>query len=346
MKKLPFFLITLLGLSACQTDEPQDDTLTNEEAIAAIYDAADLLVEDVIDLIESDGLYSTMVAAEYVYFFSEYGDSFRQDDLKMRLKNLASVFVTKPAARVTTDDPVDDFPTGIFEWDDTKEDFVYAGESDFLILKFPMEGSLENNSILTISSVDFSSTGLPELLEVDLTVDGNLMMELYLAANWSQDEYPEDAEVYLYINPFGLSLGFNLTDGLAMTGTVSLSKDDEQIASVGISASNSIQNFINDVLPIIDGHVEYRGIKLDGTIDLAGMEEAYDNGTDPNEAMDIHLLVDGENVGKMILVLETDEGYSDYYPFIEFADGELVSVEDLLEDILIEIEAEFEDLEM
>lgn len=345
MKKLLTLLLALFIFASCQDEEPSTtEPLSSEEALESIDAAASQATEDLIDLVESEGMSAMLDASDYMQDFMDYDLDVRQDDVKNKLLRIVDFFGTKPAERVVSDEEV----TGIFVWNASAEEFDYSGESDHLILKFPTEGSTDNNATFTLYSFEFTETDLPTHVELDLTVDHVLMVELYVSVNWSADELPEDGELYLYMNPFGLSVGFNLTDGPGTTLDVSLSKNDEVIASVGLATDTDLlTTLVNEELPIVSGHIAYRAVKLEGTLDMDAFDQAIENQTDPNDAIDMSLVINDAVVGEIIIVLETDEdGYTDYIPYVEFNDGTLVEVEELVESFLLAMEAELEELDI
>lgn len=342
MKKLPFLLITLLLLGSCVEDEPNTDVdLSSEEAIAALDEASAQIIDDVLDLMDSDGLYMMEEATEYLDYFMDY-DVTQRSDAKNRLQELYHFFVKAPASRVRTDDPNnEEIPSGLFEWDPVNEEFVHDPEYDGtdLILLFPVGDSESNNGKFKLVEWDETDTGLPKSIELYVYADDNLMVELDLDINWSSFDFPEDGEVYLFMKPFTLVAQYNLTDGLETTLNVTLAKGDDQIVSIGLSADG--QSIFNDKLPEVAGHIEYRWVKLEGSADLEGYEKALNEGEDPNDHIDIDLLIENEVAGSIVLLMETDDdGFSDYYPYIEFLDGELYSLEDYMEDILASLEEE------
>ncbi len=341
MKKLPFLLITLLFLASCGEDEPVNDVVSSEEAIAALEDIPAQMSEDLIDLIESDGMYGMMEASYFMDHFLDYSTQARSDRSKDQILGLYHFFVKSPISKARTDDPnTDETPSGLFEWDSVNEEFVYDPNYDGtdLILLFPVGDSETNNGKFKLVEMTETDTGLPESVELYVYIDDNLMVELDLDIDWSSFDFPEDGEVYLFLKPFTLIAQYNLTDGLETTLNVTLAKGDEQIVSIGLSAN--AQNIFNDELPKIEGHIEYRWVKFQGSVDLQGMEEAYESGNDPNEYLNIDLKIEGEKVGALVLILETHDDYTDYYPYIEFLDGELFSLDDYMENIIASLEEE------
>lgn len=343
MKKLSFLLITLLILASCNNEETPNDPITSDQAIASIEDAAGQMSQDIIDLVESDGLYSIEASADFIFEFMDLGQG-NARTTKQRLLDIVKFFATDPASRTDVEEP--EMPTGLYEWDAVNEEFVKDDtyEGDDLVLLFPVGESTTNNGRFTLSSFELNADDLPTLVEMDLKVDDVQMVDLYLAVNWSSFGFPEDGELYLFVNPFSLNVGYNLTDGTGTTVSVTLENGDDLIASIGLETSSSLESiFESEELPSVSGHVQYRGIKLEGSVDLAGMDDAFENDQDPNEHFDLALYIDDEKAGDIVLVLETVEGYTDYYPYIEFNDGTMMSLEDFFEEIGEEMEEAFND---
>lgn len=341
MKKLPILIIALLFLASCQDDEK--NPLTSDEAIEALQDTGDKAVEDIIDLMSSEGMSSIFMSADYIAYFMDYGSSVRNEgDTKDKILQLFRLFAKAPATRVSTDTA----PTGVYSWDASLQEFVFIEDADVLILKFPVGDSGTNNGVFTVNALQLSATEMPELVDVELTVGDEVMASLYLAVNWSQNDYPEEAEINLFLKPFTLTVGFNLSDGLQTTFDALLKKGNDEIASVSLVSSSLVSAIFNEELPQISGHIAYRNIRLQGSVDLEGVDTAIANETDPNESIDLQLLIKGEVVGDIILVLETNEGYTDYYPYVEFQDGTQVSVDDLLSDAFDSIEEQLGDISL
>lgn len=319
------------------------DELTSEEAIVAMEDMSDEASQDVIDLASSEGIEATLTMLNFLFESSEFGINFRADSYSTKEKALeiARIFVTSPTARVSTDEP-EDFPTGVYEWNAQLEDFELVGESDGLILKFPTEASETNNAIFTLSELEFNSDDLPSKIVANLEVDEVTMIDLHYVVNWSNEEFPEVADIYLFVNPFTFDLNFN-AQGETVTLVFTIANGDETIAAIDLEASGSIDE---EVLPVVEGSVEYRGVKIAGRVDLDGLDNAMFNETDPNEELNLELFIEDEKAGDIVLVLETNDEYTDYVPYVVFADGTQEPLEELLGSIFSTVEDELEALEI
>lgn len=339
MKKLPIVLLSLIVLASCNSgeDDPGKD-LSSDEAIAAIENMADQASQDVIDMMQSDGAEAALQLTDFLDASSEFGADARmdQESVKRRILKIAKFYATSPSKRVATDEPSDDVPTGIYEWDAQLEDFVWLDDSDDLILKFPAGDSEANNAIFTLSDLEFNVDDLPSKIVATLTIDETTMIDLHFVVNWSSEGLPEQADVYLFVNPFTFDLNYNY--GTETTSLMfSIAKGDEILAAIDLESNLDLES---EVLPVIEGSVEYRGVKIAGRVDLAGVDDAIFNETDPNEEIDLALFVDGDKVGDIVLVLETQDEYTEYVPYVVFEDGTEKSLEDLLESIFSTIDSE------
>ncbi len=345
MNKLPFFLLTLLFLAACnpEKDAPKLNELSSEEAIMAMEDMSDDASQDVIDLMNSDGFESIFDLLNFMFESDEFGNNLRADKYSTKEKALeiVRIFARSPAARVSTDES-EEFPTGIYEWNAQLEDFELVEESDDLILKFPIGESETNNAIFTLSDLEFNVDDLPSKIVANLEVDEITMVDLHYVVNWSSKEFPEVADIYLFVNPFTFDLNFN-AQGETVTLVFTIANGDETIAAIDLEASGSIDD---EVLPVVEGSVEYRGVKIAGRVDLDGLDNAMFNETDPNEEMELELFIEDEKAGDIVLVLETNDEYTDYVPYVVFSDGTQEPLEELLDSIFSTVEDELEALEI
>jgi hypothetical protein len=332
MKKLPLILLAaLLLLASCNnSDEP---TLSSEEAKISIQSMSMDMNDDIIDLMNSDGVASISTFMDYSLASTEFGNlSLRTEEQKIRLLQLVTIFGTGPSARIATETP-NVMPTGVYEWNRSEADFVFVEEANALILKFPVGESETNNGIFTLSDLSFDSNGLPTSVEATIKVDGESFMSLSLEANWSEDGLPEMLNLYLLIKPYYISVNFDNT-GANTTLYASIEKLDQIIAAIDLKVNYSSPEkiFPNK----IEGSVTYRDVKIAGTINvLAALQNENGN---PNEFIDLKVFVKGEKIGKIVFILESDDEsndeHLDYVPYIKYNDGTLESLEDILEELL------------
>jgi len=336
MKKLSILLLTLFVLSSC-TDESETDIPTADEASVVINETADQASVDIIDLIESDGVESIETALDFLFDSSEFNDiGISRDNERARILGIAKLFGQSPAARASEDD----FPKGVYEWDNQEGDFVFIEEAEELILKFPSDDSETNNALFILSELAFDVNELPTDLAATITVDETLMLDIDFRVNWSNDGFPETADIYVFVNPFTFDFNFNDTADKSSTLSASIAKGEEVIAAIDLVAH--FKTAIKEIPSDIEGRMEYRDVKIAGSVDFDGADTS-ENG-DPNEFIDLELFVKGDKIGDIIFILEND-GTEEYYEaYVEYLDGTSESLEDILEDLLEEFETALDEI--
>ncbi|MCP4460143.1 MAG: hypothetical protein GY816_19280 [Cytophagales bacterium] len=337
MKKLPFIFILLLVLASCTKEEEDAGHLNSEVASDAIHETAGDVSDDIITFMESDGVGSVSTILDFLFESSEFSDiGFRKDEQKARILEIGRLFGSLPAARVSNNN----FPTGVYEWNELEGDFIFVEDAEELILKFPVGASETNNGIFTLSEFAFDINELPTDFAANITVDEVLMVDADFRVNWSDDQFPESADIYVFVNPFTFDLNFNDTADKSSTLDASIAIGDEVIAAIDLVAhyATSLKGFPKD----IEGSVEYRSVKIAGGVDLLAADQSESG--DPNDFIDLALYVDDNQVGDIIFVLETD-GIEEYYePYVQYLDGTEESLEDILNAILEEVEIALMDI--
>ncbi|MEQ9466301.1 MAG: hypothetical protein RLN88_02760 [Ekhidna sp.] len=354
MKKLlAASIFGLIILSGCQNDDEKNVDLTTEEASAAINSAADQLGDDIISIVESEGLNALMDLSILMEGSDVIGGRMSEGAwTKERVNLMIQYFVNGPAARTNNDDPTSfDDIKGLYEWNPELQDFEKE-ESEFFIVKFPAAGSETNNAELKISDLQFvtvtdtdddfvSEYEIPSVIIGYLKIDGETLVELDFEVNWSSTGDPEKADITLFISPFTFDLNFDDTFEKSSSLLASVSIDNEPI--VGIDLDVEYESADKEEPLLLEGFVQYRGIKILGSID---MREVGPSGN-PNDYFDLALYADDSKVGDIVFVLEEDDnGSDDYVPYVQYADGTQENLEEILAPVFEEIESilsEFED---
>lgn len=342
MKRLFVLALAVVLLAGCNKDDENNKDLTPEEAQVALDQMAMDMDQDVIDLMESDGIQGLQDLLNLTMDSeSLFGEEARLDAFKQKFINLGRMFAQKPIQRVGGSIE-DDIPTGLYEWDPSKEDFVKDEDftTDDLIIKFPVDGSSTNNGVFTLEEFGFNASDLPTRLLANITLDDQKVVEVDLTVGWSQEDIPETADLTLLIQPFTLQASIDIS-GNNNTLYTSLHNDGTLITEVDLTV------VMEDDFPSeLNGSVTYRAVSIQGSINTGDMDEAFGESTDPNEYMDLKLYINGNFAGDIILVEETnDDGYEDYVPYVEFKDGTQKSLKEVLEPVIESIEEELESLE-
>lgn len=358
MKKLfPLSLLALIFITSCGPDD-SDQTpivdLTSEEASAKIVATGQLAADDVVSMVESDGVNALLSFAELFADFDQF--SARTDKknwVKAKFDIISNYFVYGPASRIDEGEFSFDDIKGVYNWNFETEEFDRADDSGFFIVNFPSEGSTTNDGELKITDLQFVTITqtdefgsyeeeYPTVIDGTLKVDGETYISLSASANWSSDGFPEKASVDLLVSPFNFLLEFDDTNSQSSSVSASLSKDG--VTLMGVDVNVAFESLDKEEPTDIEGFVQYSNIKLSGSIDIVGYDEnAYDEngefieGFDGNEYIKLEVLIDDIKVG--------DISVEDDILYIVYLDGTKEILEEILEDVIDDIEKALEEFE-
>ncbi|MEO9482334.1 MAG: hypothetical protein ABJG47_02770 [Ekhidna sp.] len=356
MKKLLFAsMCILIVLSSCQDEnEEQSVELTPDEARELVENTGTQLSGDVVSLVESGGVKELMHIANLL---SENdvvigGRKSQKNWTKERLEIIVKYFVDGPSARAGSDAPTTlEEIKGLYTWNFELQDFDFE-ESEFFIVVFPTEGSQVNDAEFRITTLEYvtitemdggvliSELTAPSEINAFLKVDDVTLVELDYTVNWVSSGFPEKANVTLFIHPFGFSINFDDTFPTTASLLASISIDNENI--IGIDLDVTYENESKENPNAIEGNVQYRGLKIEGNVDLTKIGEDGD----PNDFVNLTLISEENAVGDIVFVLTEDEdGFKEYLPYVQHSDGTQQNLEDILAPVLEEIESLFAEFE-
>ncbi|MEQ6167054.1 hypothetical protein AAOE16_07660 [Ekhidna sp. MALMAid0563] len=349
MKKL--FALSIIGLSvltSCQNDDEKNVDLNAEEASQAINASADQLSNDVVSLVESEGVSAMTNFAELLEGSEVIGGRVSQKAwTKEQLDLIIQYFVNGPSTRTNNDHPTtfDDLK-GLYEWNPAIQEFDKEA-SEYFIVKFPTEGSETNNAELKISDLQFvtitkTDDGFVDEYEVPsvivgyLKVDDVTYIELNFNVNWSSEGMPEEADVSLFVKPFTFTIKFDDTFATSASLLSSIYIDEELI--IGIDLDVQFEDNTKEEPVYFEGSISYRTLKIVGNVDIREIEEEGN----PNDYINLALYSNDSKLGDIVFMLEeVDGGFEDYVAYVEYSDGSKENLEEILEPVLAEIEAIF-----
>jgi len=364
-KFIAFISLSILVFSCDPDDGPT--VLAPEDAKAAMVENTTALTTDIVGITQSDGvdaLISLINLTNLADPFNGRTSLNRSDTYKLlneKSLQFKSIFIPRGSVNLRTDQHSGfDFEAnwGIYEWVPMDGYFVKSSsETQIIIVKFPTEGSQTNNAELRITGYDetlitYDDNGFPfeqyypTLIAADLSVDGNLMVDLAFETTYNQIGSPLVADFSLFINPYNFELTFNDSNNLSASLSASISKHEDVIVSV--SADVVFVDETKDEVSVLEGFVQYLDLKISGRIDVTGIVEIEDLGEgDPNEFIDLKLTIGSQVAGNIILVEEVDDSFPDeteWVPYIEYSDGSRERLEDILEETIIELENFFDEV--
>jgi len=365
LKKLAILFILFIVYACSDSDEPE--ILTPEDAKAAIVENTTNLTTDIVGITQSEGadaLIELINLTNLADPFNGRSSMTRSETyqlLKKKSLQFKSIFIPRESVNLRTDQHGGfDFEAnwGIYEWIPLEEDFIkISSEGEMIIIRFPTEGSQTNNAELRITGyseklITYEEDGFveedyyPTLITADLSIDGELMVDLILEAAYNDFGDPVSADISLFVNPYRFTLNFDDTNNLSASLSASISKNDNIIVSVSVEVIFANQE--KEDVSVLEGFVQYLDLKISGRIDVAGLEEIDNLGEgDPNEFINLQLTIGSQVAGNIILVEEVDDSFpeeTEWVPYVEYSDGSRERLEDILEETIIELENFFDEI--
>jgi hypothetical protein len=354
-KTLSIFSFSLLvALSACNNDDDhvsqpsKDDAKTeiskfNTDAKTDLQDLSGAegfkAVKDFFDLTSSDDPFGRAAEQNSKHFFRDKGKEFR------------SVFLTAKAAtgRTQGDEPFDfDGNTGVYAWNSQNETFERTADAATIRIQFPTEGSATNDAELKLSAYtevevyDEENQEYfyqPETLKADLFVSNEKLAALNLEISWDDYGFPLTADISALAKPFTINVAFDVTNSTTSTLAVALLRDQTALASTQVTATYKDNTKSEESLKKVDGFVQVRNLKLEGTIDVEAANQSQVNW---NDIVKLALKADNEKLGDIIIVDENENPVA----YLQYADGSKEKLETVLKPVLDEVDALRDDLEV
>ena len=351
----------LIGLSACNKDEEDQAStqLSKTEAKAKITAFNASATEDLRDLASSEGL-------EAVVDLSLLAES--DDPLGGRLssdkKRLKTFFRTKghlfrtildkeysKQGRKNSDEPFDfEANVGVYEWNPGLEQFERTGDDEIIRILFPTEGSTSNNAELQVLAYEevevYDAEGEeymyePTLLQASLLVDEAEAASLDLNIEWDEEGFPITADMVAEVVPFKATLSFDVSASNKNSLSASLLRGQETLFSTSVEVLYSGPDKSEEDLKTITGHVQLIDLRLEGEIDVEGMDSAQE--PDLNDFVHLTLSADNKKVGDIVFETEMVDGFEETVAYIQYTDGTKEKLEDVLQPVIDELEAIEED---
>jgi len=354
-KTLSIFSFSLLvALSACNKDDDQVNQPSKEDAKTKISkfntdaktDLQDLssaegfkAVKDFFDLTSSDDPFGRAAEQNSKYFFRDKGKEFR------------SVFATAKAAtgRTQGDEPFDfEAHTGVYAWNSENEEFERTADASTIRIQFPSEGSATNDAELKLSA--YSEVEVydeenqeyfyqPEELKAELFVSNEKLAALSLEITWDDYGFPLTADISALAKPFTINVGFDVANSTTSTLAIALLRDQTTLVSTQVTATYKDNTKSEESLKKIDGFVQVRNLKVEGTIDV---EAANHSEVNWNDIVKLALKADNEKIGDIVIVDENEKPVA----YLQYADGSKEKLETVLKPVLDEVDALRDDLEV
>lgn len=344
-----FSIASLLAFSACNNDDEDNGQLSKSEAQGKISSFNSSATADLQSLSDAEGL----AAVKEFFALVDQDDPFGKigtDQKKIRtfLRNKGREFRTvfAPASisgRTNGEEPFDfDGNKGVYEWDAEAEIFVKTDESSIISIKFPTEGSTENNAELQLTAYaeelitdEFGSSYEPTELEARVLVNNVEKASLELGITYDDGGFPVAADITLSVAPFSANVSFDNTGSTTSSLSVSLTKSGETLVGTSITVKYSNSSKSEESLTTIEGYVQLKNMKVQGLVDLTN-----ENAETLNDIVKLAVYIDNKKIGDV--VFETIDGTDE--PYLKYADGSKEKLDTVFQPVVAELESLAEDL--
>lgn len=405
MKKLSLIAlmaVTSLFVFSCKDDEVSSEAefpekfskLSVEENKAQLENNGISLVNELEGL---QGSKSVEATANLVRLFQYLGDEGNMDgstggrllnsvsDLQKDSKSAKKVF---SALRLTGEEPESiqelfNESAGTYTWNAASQEWESTLGGDKIIFKFPStEAGTNNNAVLSMGDyqgtqvanpIDDEYTGdLPTNLLMDLTVDGDKVLEYSFKATYTNEGIPNSIDTYLAVAPYKYTIKFS-NDNKKVEASYSLTNAEKILIAAG---ANSNGNFTQtnvensgenpaDIVTDASAYFQLMNVKVSGTVNVknlwSGLEAIDYNNLSEKEASEKEAEVYNQNYKLMVFYADSKEKIADteFYSYSEnyynqeyyytdirmvFADGSKSDFETYFETGFSELQAEIERL--
>lgn len=346
-----FLLCGVILLSSCKDDEATSSGLVSKDeakgvinafngtATDDLQDLADVegmeAIQDLFDLTASDDPFGRMQGDKQKVkaFFQKHGREFRS-------------IVSNPAARTTGTEPFD-FASyvGVYSWNPAlgeAGEFELTDEADIIVIEFPTEGSETNNARLELLAYDEvevyneeleQNEYLPTVLEADLYVGDAKKAALALEAEWDESGFPLDAAIDFAVAPYSLQIAFDVSAATSSTVSAFLKLNNEVLLATSVKVNYSDNSKSEESLKNLEGFVQFRNLKIQGTINAEAA-----NGTEVNwnDIVKLGLYSENNKLADIVFVEDDQEGV---IPYLQYADGTKEKLETAMQPVMDEIES-------
>ncbi|MEQ8476190.1 MAG: hypothetical protein RIB54_08105 [Fulvivirga sp.] len=354
MKRISIYLLAVMTLVATgcgDDDESGTSQLGVNQAKESMNDFSEDLASDIIDITQAEGL----DAIGDLFSLTELSDPFggrlavegKSKWFKEKAIAFKSIFIPKHLKNGKSEDAGFDFQenVGVYNWNFDEEIFEKTSSSgQIIVINFPTEGSITNNAQLRITAYEdelfedeFEEYAMPTTLAVDLAIANVKLVEINFSADYNNEGVPTEGAVSIFLKPYTFTVAFDDSNATSTSGSFSLKSESETL--INSSATIVFLSNEKDEVKTLEGMVTYRTMKLEGDIDVEGIESAGE--VDYNDFITLALFDNNAKVGDIVFVTEIIDEEEDDIPYIQYADGSKQRLEDVFDEAIDELE-EFE----
>jgi hypothetical protein len=356
-------LVVIASLSACHNDDEKNSgSFSKTEAQTKISAFNSSATTDLQDLSKAKGLSAITDLTQLTASSDPFGGRASTDKKKLKVffqskgHTFRSIIDKKFAlsGRSKGEDPFNFADnTGVYTWNADTEEFERTGESNIIKIQFPTEGSPTNNAELQIKA--YSEIAVhdddtnedsyePTVIKASLLVDATEAASLDFTVSWDNKGFPLTANLSASVKPFTATVKFDVTASDKNTLSATLVKDQKTLFSTDVTVTYAGGAKEEGNLKTVSGFVQLIDLKLEGNVDMAGMDADVSQTVDLNKYVKLKVTTDNKKVGDIVFVTETLDGVESSVAYIQYADGSKEKLEDVIKPVTDELDKIEEDI--
>lgn len=346
-----------ITLSSCNDDDDKGGQLSKGDAKSKLAQFNQDATQDLQDLADADGLKAMQDFFDLTSVDDPLdGGRIASDKKKFRAflrdkgREFRSVFA--PSASIkgrTNSDEAFDFEnnTGVYAWDSDLQEFVYQSDAGTIEILFPTEGSNTNNAKLQITEYDEQLVEdewgdfyyEPTAIKASLSVANVKKAGLELNIDYDDAGFPLSADIEVMVSPFTATLKFDVSASTSSTLSFNLKNNQETVLGTTVTVKYADSSKSEESLKSLEGFVQFKNLKLQGTVDAEG---ANGEEVNFNDFVKLSLYADNTKIGDIVFVNENQQEI----PYVKYSDGTKEKLEVVLQPVIDEIESLGESLDV
>jgi hypothetical protein len=343
-----------ITLSSCNDDDEKGSQLSKGDAKAEIATFNSEATKDLQDLADADGVKAMQDFFDLTAIDEPLDGRLASDKNKFRAflrdkgREFRSVFIpaSTDKGRINGEQPFDfEGNIGTYEWDEELQQFTFADNGSAIEILFPTEGSTTNNAKLQITAYEevfvddeFGGYYEPTLINASLFVNNVKKAGLDLSIDYDALGFPVTADVEVMVTPFTATLSFDVSNSTSSTIAFSMLKDQSTLVATNVTVKYADSSKSEESLTAIEGFVQFKNLKVQGSIDVEG---ANGEEVDFNDFVKAALYADNTKIGDIVFVTENEQAI----PYVKYADGTQEKLEVVLQPVIDELESLSESLD-
>ena len=287
---LMLVLFSMFLIFSCrEKDKEEVIETTVAEDQTAVSDAFDAMEADMEGITETEGLKSAQSLSSFLGKSNPVEGNLKSGNKGTDLFD----FLTNTAGLKATNGEINllDSLNGTYTWNNTIDDWDHSTDpANKLVMVFPSDSNYPeiNDAKLTIDGLKmstYSEDTVPNTIDLDIQdTKGNKYLDVYVEISYNSIPEPTVIDATIAVNPYSFIIDFDNTANKSAYADFSIKESGSILMGLG-GTINFFSSTKDSVINISNAQVTYRTMMLKGNVNMAGMEEDIEAGTDMEVAL-------------------------------------------------------------